>query len=91
MRVIWKYAFQVIGGFTLHMPRGAEIIALQPQGSDPGIPCIWALVDQNEPTQERHFVIRGTGNGVPESYAHRYVGTFQLMEGRFVGHVFEVT
>lgn len=38
----------------------------------------------------RRFSVRGTGHRFPEHETVRYVGTFQLERGDFIGHLFEV-
>lgn len=84
---IFKYKLEV-DTTGIAMPIGADILALQVQY---GEPCIWALVDPNAPTEQRIFKVFGTGHEVPvDSESLNYIGTFQLLEGQFVGHVFEL-
>lgn len=73
--------------FTLSMPRGAEVLALQMQRGRFGVssPTIWAGVDDAAPLEARAFAVVGTGHEVPDGY--RYFGTF--IDGDFVGHLFE--
>lgn len=89
-QTIWKYPLRVKETETFLMPRGAEILTIQVQNETP---CIWALVDPNETYQdERKFEIHGTGNPIllNDSTKRKYIGSFQLMEGQLVFHLFEL-
>lgn len=68
------------------VPDGAEVLCVQVQGEDA---CIWYLCDPKQPLTSRTIIILGTGHEVDEKALGRYLGTFQLMEGRLVLHVFE--
>ena len=86
MKTIWKYPIPVVDSFALTMPPGATVLSVALQY---GKPCIWALVDsKKKDTETRHFICHGTGHPVSPD-AGRYVGMFMLLEGRFVGHLFE--
>lgn len=86
---IWKYPLSMTSGnYEIAMPAGAAILAVQAQHD---VPCIWALVNPALPTEIRRFVMVATGqpfsmNGV----TGQHVGTFQLMGGSFVAHLFEL-
>ncbi len=84
METIWKFPLKVEDRVMIAMPKGAQILCVQVQY---GIPCIWAAVEDNGVWEERHFYISGTGH--PIEYDTSYVGTFQLCDGSFIGHVFE--
>lgn len=84
---IYKYPFEVQGDVEIAMPTGATILTVQVQGETP---CIWAIVDPEQPIIVRHFRVFGTGHPLDiEPTLSRYIGTFQLVCGRFVGHLFE--
>lgn len=83
---IWKYQLETVDSQTLLMPRGASILTVQTQNE---IPCLWALVDPYESKEERVIEIFGTGHKVNDENGIRYIGSYQLMSGAFVGHVFE--
>ena len=87
MKKIYKYQFSVENNFEIEIPVNAEILAIQTQNN---IPCIWALVDDYGVYEKRSFAIYGTGHKVDEKFMHNYIGTFQLLEGKFVGHLFEI-
>ena len=70
------------------MPAGAVILALQTQNE---APCIWALVDAEEPVHEtRIFRTVGTGHSADVASKGTYVGTYQIRGGQLVFHVFEM-
>jgi hypothetical protein len=81
---VFKYPVPVRDELTLQLPAGAEVLTVQVQN---GAPVLWALVDDTAPTEARRFIVRGTGHAI--SGAIRYVGTFQLEGGAFIGHLFE--
>lgn len=90
---IYKYPFDVTDDIEIPMPIGAEVLAVQVQVTPRGeMPCIWARVDPSDETEVRHFRLVGTGHEVPEfgDATLNYVGTFQMIGGAFVGHLFEV-
>jgi len=88
---IWKFPLLVTDHQTIMMPLNSRILSVQAQN---GTPCVWAIVDTEIEEQEgREFEIYGTGNPFYEGHRfgkeHRFVGTFQLAGGSFVGHLFE--
>lgn len=84
MKTIWKYHLEKYRQ-TLTMPKGARILDLQVQGD--GDVQMWAEVDTEAETEERHFESTWTGVAVPEE--GEYLATLQV--GIFVVHVYEVT
>ena len=95
-RAVWKYPMGDwrTGMFSTVMPQGSRILSLQEQEVNDEL-CMWALVDPEAPMVQRHFVIVGTGHvfdSVPENNlsADNFVGTFQILKGALVFHVFEV-
>jgi len=83
---IWKWTIATTDRQTLHMPKGAKILTVQSQGEEAQL---WALCDETEVKEPRRFAIHGTGNPMPTGDPGVYIGTYQLMEGRLVFHVFE--
>ncbi len=83
---IFKYQLEMEDVVWIDMPAEAEILTMQTQYD---IPCIWALVDPDRPIRPRKFRILGTGHVVPQTEPLKYIGTFQLLNGQFIGHVFE--
>ena len=89
-KTIWKFQLEVKDGNEVYMPKDAEILCIQVQNEQP---CIWALVDTNQPNVRRIIDIYGTGHEISYSMGQewKYIGTFQLLQGQFVGHAFEYT
>ncbi len=83
---IYKYPLPMDSRPVVELPRGAEVLCVQAQREDP---YIWARVDPGQVLEPRPFVLVGTGHPLPDGTGH-YVGTFQLMGGYNVFHLFEV-
>lgn len=91
MSVIWKFELKPNEGdsmvATIPMPAGAQVLTVQMQGVTPKI---WALVDPAAPKTDRQFQVAGTGHPVNLRPGAKYLGTFQMNDGTFVFHVFEI-
>lgn len=85
MRVVWKFPLELKPHNDVLMPKGARVVHV---ASQHGVPCLWALCDPNAAKVHRRFGIVATGMAFDEREA-RYVGTFMLQGGEFVGHVVE--
>ena len=85
MKRVYKYDIDVLDNFVLELPEDAQILTVQMQY---GSPVIWALIDDDKPLKERKFRLAGTGHPIEENV--KYIGTFQLMDGALVFHLFEV-
>ena len=83
---IWKYEIAAQNEITIEMPQQAEILCVQTQKE---IPNIWALVDPDLPSEVRTFTVVKTGHLIENKGPMRYIGSFQLVNGNFVGHLFE--
>lgn len=85
-RTVWKFELQ--GSSTrLQMDPDAEILVAGIQASDFGSGLMmWALVDGNAETVERHFIVVGTG-GLIEGPAD-YIASTELHSGIML-HIFE--
>ena len=88
--MILKYPVEIGVPFNHRMPASTKLLDVQLQG-DQG-PMLWALVDgMVEDVEPRSFLVVGTG---PEHHPiddrYEYVGTFQMLGGRLVWHLFEV-
>jgi hypothetical protein len=71
------------------LPQGTRILCVQVQY---GVPSVWALIPdvvQTDVMEFRHLVIVHTGDEQPSGKT-AYIGTFQLADGNYVGHLFEV-
>ena len=88
MKTIYKYPIYPADYVEVEMPAGAEILTVQLQRNQL---CLWALVDSAAPVRKCRFRIAGTGHPLDdEVVASKYVGTFQLNDGQFVFHVFQI-
>lgn len=87
--VIWKYPVRNLSRFTLSVPVGARVLAVQRQR---GQPQIWMLVDPEALREGKVFRVTGTRHqySASEMESWTYHGTFQTCEGDFVWHLFEI-
>jgi len=83
---IWKFSFDVSNEVNIEMPKGARIICVADQNT---VPCIWAIVNPDNPMELRNFFIRGTGSLLGEADPSGYIGTFQQLNAALVWHLFE--
>ena len=92
MEKIYKYPMQIAGIQELDLPFGAKVLTIQSQGSGSDeVPVLWAIVQPEVgETQTRTFRTIGTGHPIEDDADLGYIGTYQLANGAFVGHVFEV-
>jgi hypothetical protein len=87
-RVIFKYQMPVLEAFTMKLPAGAQIIRMQDQG---GMFWLWAVVDTDAPTEERHFCAFKTGAAIPRDLNLHYVGFCAVFVQMELGlYIFEV-
>lgn len=87
MKTIWKFPIHTTDAFELEMPRGATLLAVQTQVGDPQL---WALVNPDAPRFTRAFRVFGTGHEHSDESFGAYVGTYQLLHGGLVFHVFDM-
>lgn len=83
---VWKVPFEVKDEMILHLPEGAEPLWVAVQH---GRPCMWIKVRTTAPLVPRRFYVSGTGHHVEPYW--RYIGSFMLSDGAFVGHLWEPT
>jgi hypothetical protein len=86
MQTVYKYGIPLEDYFDLELPKNAQILTVQVQYEEP---YIWALVNNELSTEKRKFRLAGTGHPIRDKEL-KYIGSFQLENGRFVGHLFEV-
>jgi|TARA_Y100000034_G_scaffold69923_1_gene84401 hypothetical protein len=89
MQTIWKFELPMDDYFNIQMPKDAKILCVQAQYEKP---YLWALVNSNAEKETRYFRMSGTGHLISEKFGENmiYIGTFQLVSGQFVGHIFEL-
>jgi hypothetical protein len=84
---IWKFPLPKDLNGVIAAPGPFRVLTLQIQDD---WPCIWAIVDPAAPLVDRHIRVFGTGHELRDDQEVQYLGTFQLLDGDFVGHVFLV-
>ena len=89
MQAVYKYPIETTDYQWVPMPNGAEILCVQVQR---GQPCLWAKVETADwvPVVKRAIIVVGTGHKF-EGVGYKYIGSYKLHDGDFVGHVFEAT
>jgi hypothetical protein len=95
VKAIWKYPIPInnFSGITIHVPHYADrkfneqVLYCEVQN---GTPCLWVLVDDENEARAIRVVVAGTGHGVDSMIEGKlvHVGSFMLLDGNFVGHVF---
>lgn len=89
MKKIFKYPVPSEGEFQIMLPKGAQVLSVQTQK---GKPCFWALVDPDEKQSDfRKFRLAGTGHPIETENLRGFIGTFQLLNGDLIFHLFEVS
>ena len=95
MRTIYKYPLETVDTQIIEVPGifgfgnsfNKQFLCIDVQY---GVPCLWCIVD-TDLKQQRKIKLRivGTGNSMPEFLGNEdYLGSYQLLDGQFVGHVF---
>lgn len=84
MKRIFKYPLETTDEQVIRIPRGAVPLCVQVQAG----PCLWALVDDTQPSESRTVRVIGTGHPIPDADRLGYVGTYQFHGGALVFHVF---
>lgn len=84
MTAMWKFPIPVQASFEVAMPAGpVKYVAVQGGG-----PFMWVRVDPTSDARvTRRFHVRCTGHPIEGDL--RYLGSFMLHDGAFVGHLFE--
>lgn len=85
MLTIYKYPFKIEDNFKIAMPKNAKILAVAIKDE---IPCIWAMVETYNDLALKEFWLRGTGHNCEEIRNLSYVGSFQILGGSLVFHLF---
>ena len=85
MIAVWKFPLALKDIAEVEMPAHAEALYVGVQGDSP---FLWALVNQDAPRKTRRFRVAGTGHTLGPVGSH--VGSFMLVGGALVFHVFEM-
>ena len=89
--VIWKFDLPLRGAVTFQIPRGAVVLSVGVQRrASVEVPVVWVCCRPDAPLVARKMSIRVTGGTVPSDDGGLFVGTFQIHEGEYVGHVFDM-
>lgn len=85
-KVIWKFELKDVNQ-KIELPTGYEILTLQTQN---GQPCLWILVNPDNPKKTEVFEIYGTGHEIHYDMGidREYVGTWQERDGLLIWHLF---
>ena len=85
-QTVWKYPLATVSDQLLEVPGEATPLSVAVQF---GELCLWVLVDPEKGRGPVHIKIFGTGQPISEG-GLQFIGTYQLYDGNFVGHVFVV-
>lgn len=85
-KTILKYVLD-LDNPAIDVPKDAKFLSVQVQESQP---VVWFEVDPRKPKEKRRLAIVGTGwdNSVYPNY--EYLGTFQVMGGALIFHLYEI-
>lgn len=84
MRKVFKYELELTDLQFIDTFAGWKPLSVQVQGE---AVCLWAEVDDEEPQARYQVFVHGTGHELHPT-AEVFVGTFQLMAGGLIFHVF---
>ena len=84
MRRVFKYPLEVTDRQIIDTFAGWKPLSVQVQGEQV---CLWAEVNDEATTACYRVFVHGTGHALHPG-AEVFVGTFQLMEGGLIFHVF---
>lgn len=98
MRVIYKYPLEITAEQVINIPMlyfDDRSCKMQRTSSSCGCqdvirPCLWCMVDTENQTYPMKVVTKMTGEEIREDEKDRlkYVGSYLIGGGDFVGHVF---
>ncbi len=83
---VWKFPLPITDYPKIEMPIGAIPMHVAQQHNQN---FLWALIDPENGIEERAFRLVGTGHRIEddELFGAEYVGTFLMMDGVLVFHV----
>jgi hypothetical protein len=93
MRTIYKYRIEVTDNQVISVPTLSGLLNFKNQflkiESIMDVPYLWCLVDTENNPRDINLKIIGTGNPVPRYLRKEdYLGSFQIYDGAFIGHIF---
>jgi hypothetical protein len=84
MNRIFKYSLSIASEQTIEIPKGSKILHVDCQNNTP---CLWALINDTNPTVLMTIRIVGTGHECPHAIED-YIGSVQQFNGSYVWHIF---
>ena len=93
MQTIYKYQITNLDGITLHVPYcgdltfDKQVLHCDVQND---VPCIWALVDNEQEQRAIRVVAYGTGQDGSKAITRglKHIGSFLMLNGNLVVHAF---
>ena len=85
--IVYKYAIEIKDTQQITLPMNSQILCVQIQY---GLPYIWVLQDLAYKIHPVTLELIGTGYHIDGSVRRKYIGTFQMQEGRTVFHLFQI-
>lgn len=83
---VYKYPIPRTGAATA-MPKGAKILHFDVQADSF---CVWALVDPDQPLEDRLLIVVGTGHDLPAVTSELvFINSTLSHGGKLVFHCFE--
>lgn len=90
MKIIYRYEIRANRESIVALPKGGQIlsVACWKQGL-----CFWALVDTDQPNEDRHILAIGTGLPFPDSENLKadFIGMCMVDVYQEIYNVFELT
>ena len=84
LTMVWKFPLPMKDIAEIEMPIGAEVLYVGTQGQGA---FLWARANPDAPRKTRRFRVAGTGHTL--GTVGTYIGSFMLLDGALVFHVFE--
>lgn len=88
IKTIWKFPIRTVDEQMIKIPMDYKLLSVHTQFGDP---CIWALVDPEQPKVNCRIKIFGTGHPIDldDIIKLKYLGTYLISNDSLVFHVFE--
>ena len=88
MKTIYKYPIEIEDRQFVELPKDSVVLSV---GVIAARVYIWVIVDPDLKTMLVQFELRGTGHPLKLKENALFIGTFQLMGGALVYHLFKVS
>lgn len=88
MKTIYKYKLSLESDIVfINMPMDAFVIHVDIQHGDV---YLWAMVDTDAAMERRIFRVIGTGHPAEDVGLTQHIGSFLVLNGTYVFHIFDV-